>query len=89
MTEQKPEQANDPQIKTTLDTRGLFCPEPVMMLHNTIADIALGDVVQILATDPSTKRDFVKFCSFLGHEMLASEDKDGEYHFLIRKAAED
>ncbi|MDK2777432.1 MAG: sulfurtransferase TusA [Pseudomonadota bacterium] len=72
-----------------LDTRGLFCPEPVMMLHNTIGDMQLGEVVEILATDPSTKRDFLKFCQFLGHEMLASEELDGEFRFLIRKAADD
>ncbi|MAS24193.1 MAG: sulfurtransferase TusA [Oceanospirillaceae bacterium] len=80
---------SDPEVQTTLDARGLFCPEPVMMLHNTIADIDIGNVVEILATDPSTKRDFVKFCSFLGHEMLASEETDGEFRFLIRKMSDD
>lgn len=60
-----------------------------MMLHNLIADVAIGDVIQILATDPSTQRDFLKFCNFLGHEMLASEERDGEYHFLIRKGSEE
>ena len=80
---------SEPDIQTTLDARGLFCPEPVMMLHNTIEDIAVGRVVEILATDPSTQRNFLKFCTFLGHEMLASEELEGEYRFLIRKNAED
>ena len=69
-----------------LDATGLFCPEPVMLLHNTIRDIAVGEVVQVLATDPSTQRDIPKFCRFLGHELLAEEEFDGNYRYLVRKA---
>lgn len=79
----------DTLIHATLDTQGLFCPEPVMMLHNQIRDMALGEVVEILATDPSTRRDFLKFCNFLGHEMLASVEENGVYRFLIRKASDE
>ena len=50
-------------VQHELDTCGLFCPEPVMMLHNIIRDMAPGDVVRVLATDPSTKRDIPKFWS--------------------------
>ena len=53
-----------------LDATGLFCPEPVMLLHNKIRDIATGEVLEVLATDPSTTRDIPKFCNFLGHELL-------------------
>ncbi|MEN9464407.1 MAG: hypothetical protein RL217_588 [Pseudomonadota bacterium] len=68
-----------------LDARGLFCPEPVMMLHNLMRDLAIGQEVEVLATDPSTQRDFVKFCTFLEQELLESGEKDGVYHFKIRK----
>ncbi len=73
-------------IHTTLDARGLFCPEPVMMLHNHIRDMQVGEVVEILATDPSTTRDFIKFCAFLDQELLLNEEQQGTYRFLIRKA---
>lgn len=69
----------------TLDARGLFCPEPVMMLHNHIRDMKIGEVVEILATDPSTTRDFIKFCAFLNQELLLNEKQQGVYRFLIRK----
>lgn len=68
-----------------LDATGLFCPEPVMMLHNTIRDIAVGEVVQVLASDPSTQRDIPRFCVFLGHELLESDEFEGSYRFLLRK----
>ena len=40
-----------------LDARGLFCPEPVMMLHNRINDVQPGGVLRVVATDTSTTRD--------------------------------
>ncbi len=68
-----------------LDASGLFCPEPVMLLHNKIRDIAAGEILQVLATDPSTERDIPKFCHFLGHELLAQESFEGNYRYLVRK----
>lgn len=78
---------NAVKADTQLDARGLYCPEPVMMLHNKIADIASGQLVEVLATDPSTERDIPKFCNFLGHELISKEQTGNEYHYLIRKGA--
>lgn len=68
-----------------LDASGLFCPEPVMLLHNKIRDIEAGQLLKLVATDPSTSRDVPKFCHFLGHELLESVEKDGSFAYLIRK----
>lgn len=80
---------SNPSPTQTLDARGLFCPEPVMMLHKVINDVPVGGVVEILATDPSTVRDFTKFCAFLAHELVVHEEVDGEFRFLIRKGEEE
>lgn len=68
-----------------LDTRGLFCPEPVMMLHNRIRDMRAGDEVLILATDPATRRDIPKFCQFLGHQLLSQQECNHEFRYRVRK----
>ncbi|MFK8048002.1 MAG: sulfurtransferase TusA [Halioglobus sp.] len=68
-----------------LDARGLYCPEPVMLLHNIFRDIEVGDEVKVVATDPSTQRDIPKFCNFLGHELLEQQQLEGEFHYLLRK----
>ena len=68
-----------------LDASGLYCPEPVMLLHNKIRDIAVGETVQVIATDPSTERDIPRFCVFLGHELLEQDTCDGTYRYLLRK----
>ena len=71
---------------SVLDTSGLLCPEPVMMLHNQIRDMAVGDIVKIIATDPSTERDIPKFCNFLGHILLDKQERNKKYYYTIQKA---
>lgn len=76
------------QADSILDACGLFCPEPVMLLHNKVRDLAPGAVLQVLATDPSTRRDIPKFCLFLGHELL-EQNQEGEcFIYWIRKKRE-
>lgn len=71
-----------------LDATGLFCPEPVMLLHNKIREIAVGETLQVLATDPSTQRDIPKFCRFLGHELIEQDEFEGHFRYWLRKAGE-
>ena len=72
----------------SLDARGLFCPEPVMMLHQRFRNMAVGDELNVIATDPSTQRDIPKFCNFLQHELISHQEIDGEYHYRLRKLTE-
>lgn len=65
-------------IQHHLDTKGLICPEPVMMLHKVIRKADGGDVIEIFATDPASSRDIPNFCRHLGHELLLSETVDKE-----------
>lgn len=71
-----------------LDTRGLRCPEPVMMLHRQIRAMAAGETVLIHATDPATARDIPQFCEFLGHQLTAQDSSDGDYRYWVRKKAD-
>lgn len=64
---------SDTTIQHHLDTQGLICPEPVMMLHRTIRKAQGGEVIEILATDPASTRDIPNFCRHLGHELLNQE----------------
>ena len=68
-----------------LDTRGLFCPEPVMMLHNKVNDMDSNQIVKVIASDPSTRRDIPKFCNFLDHTLLAQNEDNGEFVYWIKK----
>lgn len=76
-------------ISEQLDTRGLCCPEPIMLLHRAIRRLAVGQQIVVLATDPSTERDIPKFCTHLGHQLVQHAQLQGEqgveYHFIIQK----
>lgn len=73
-------------INHTLDTKGLICPEPIMLLHQAIRQMAGGEVIEVLATDPATMRDIASFCRHLGHELISQETlDDGSYRHLLAK----
>ncbi len=73
------------QVDAELDASGLFCPEPVMLLHTKVRELAAGAVLKVIATDPSTQRDIPKFCIFLEHQLLESREEGGTYVYWIRK----
>jgi len=85
----KPENKNSAatQAMLELDACGLYCPEPVMLLHNKIREMAVGDLLRLTATDPSTTRDVPKFCHYLGHELVEQSQVEGNYRYIIRKQA--
>jgi tRNA 2-thiouridine synthesizing protein A len=77
-----PEAAPDFQVE--LDTSGLYCPEPIMLMHNKVRDMSPGEVLKVIASDPATTRDVPKFCQFLGHELIHREEFEGSYLYFIR-----
>lgn len=72
-------------ISHTLDTTGLICPEPIMLLHKTMRQAKSGEQISMVATDPATTRDIPNFCRHLGHELLEHRQDGETYHYLIAK----
>jgi len=70
----------------TLDTIGLRCPEPVMMVRLKMRKINSGETLLISSDDPSTTRDIPSFCRFMEHELLSSQTNSKPYLFLVKKS---
>lgn len=68
-----------------LDARGLNCPLPILRTKKALNEMAAGQVLAVVATDPGSVRDFQAFARQTGHELLDSSAADGEYRFLLRK----
>ena len=66
-----------------LDTKGLNCPLPILKTKKTLVQIAGGETLEILATDPGSVADFEAFCTNSGHQLLESSETDGVYRFVI------
>ncbi|QLK88240.1 sulfurtransferase TusA [Arsenophonus endosymbiont of Aphis craccivora] len=69
----------------TLDTQGLRCPEPMMMIRKMVRQMVEGETLLIIADDPATIRDILAFCRFMEHQLLAEEIQQPPYRYLIRK----
>ncbi len=69
-----------------LDAQGLTCPLPVLRAKKALKAMDDGQLLTILATDPSAKRDFPLFCQQTGQTLVESaEDAPGVFRFVIRK----
>ena len=68
-----------------LDARGLSCPLPMLRARKSLADMAAGQVLRIVATDPGSVRDFQAFAKHTGNELVASEVANKEFIFFVKK----
>ena len=69
-----------------IDTRGLNCPLPILRAKKALSDMATGQVLKIVATDPGSVRDFQAFAKQTGNELLAQQTVNKEFvHFLKRR----
>lgn len=73
------------ETNIVVDATGLRCPEPLMVVRNKMMDMESGEVIKVIATDPSTSWDFPKFCKFLNHELICQEESGGQYLYWIKK----
>jgi len=74
------------EAQKELDTRGLNCPLPILKAKKALADMASGEILKIVATDPGSMRDFQAFARQTGNELLEQSSANDEYvHFLRRR----
>ncbi len=70
-----------------LDLKGLKCPLPVLKARRTMKELAGGDILQVLATDPGAVQDFQAYCEATGDTLLEWGEADGVFTFQIKKLA--
>ncbi|PKO83519.1 MAG: response regulator SirA [Betaproteobacteria bacterium HGW-Betaproteobacteria-11] len=68
-----------------LDARGLNCPLPILRTKKALAELASGQVLHILATDPGSVKDFAAFARQTGNALLASNAHDKEFEFFMQR----
>jgi tRNA 2-thiouridine synthesizing protein A len=73
------------EIETTVDARNLSCPMPIVKTAQAMKTLASGTIVEVLATDPGSTRDFVAWCKSTGNELIDQSSDGGVYRFVIRR----
>ncbi len=75
------------EVDKTLDARNLSCPKPVLMSKKTMGKLEIGQILEILTTDPGSKRDIPAWAKVTGQELVSAEDNSpNEFRFIVKKS---
>lgn len=69
-----------------LDARGLNCPLPILRAKKALNSMTSGQTLHIVATDPGAVKDFQAFAKQTGNALLESNEANGEFSFVLKKA---
>lgn len=68
-----------------VDARGLNCPLPILRTKKALNDMASGQLVHVVSTDPASVRDFQAFAKQTGNEIVEQGERDGTFWFVLRR----
>lgn len=72
----------------TLDATGTLCPIPIVWTAERIKSVAVGQVLEVLATDEAIQDDLPAWCRATRHEFLGFEHQPPVYRGYVRRAHE-
>lgn len=72
-------------VTSTLDTSGKCCPMPIVETNKAMKELALGDILEIIATDTGTQKDIPSWCERTGQTLLSMTEENGVLHYHVRK----
>jgi tRNA 2-thiouridine synthesizing protein A len=68
------------------DASGLACPLPIVKTKKSLATMATGQVLRVVATDPGSVCDMQAFAEQTGNTLLSSGTENSKYVFFLKKA---
>ena len=76
---------NDIAFNQELDCRGLNCPLPVLKTKKAMDEMAAGDVLKMVSTDPGSKNDVTAWAKRTGNEILSANNEGSDFVYFIKK----
>lgn len=67
-----------------LDVRRQLCPIPVIKTQNRVRDLAPGDTLRVICTDPGALNDIPAWCRINGHQVEGTEESDHQVVIRLR-----
>jgi len=68
-----------------VDARGSACPGPLLEAKKAIGTVSVGQTIEVLSGDPSTKNDLPRWADKVGHGFLGSIEDDGYDRMFIQR----
>jgi tRNA 2-thiouridine synthesizing protein A len=73
------------QIYQQVDARGLSCPMPIVKTAQALKTVPSGNLIEVLATDPGSVKDFAAWSRTTGNELIEQSLDEGVYRFVLRR----
>ncbi|MFW9997565.1 MAG: sulfurtransferase TusA family protein [Candidatus Odinarchaeota archaeon] len=73
-------------IDKQLDVRGLNCPLPVLKARKTLKEMGMGQVLEILASDPGSMNDIPAWARTTKQELLVAEERGSkDFRYVVKR----
>jgi tRNA 2-thiouridine synthesizing protein A len=67
------------------DASGLACPLPIVKTKKALADMASGQVLRVISTDPGSVCDMAAFAEQTGNPLIEQGSENNKYVFFLKK----
>jgi tRNA 2-thiouridine synthesizing protein A len=74
-----------PTADLVVDAAGFLCPMPIVKLAQAVKEIGVGQVVEVIATDPGILADAPAWAAMNGHEIIGAYSERDRHRFWFRK----
>jgi len=68
-----------------VDCTGETCPVPLVETRKALRKAMPGDIVEVIGTHPSSKKEIPMAVKALGLELIDIQEKDGVWKIKIRR----
>ena len=73
------------EIAQRVDAKGLSCPMPIVKTAQAMKTVAPGALIEVVATDAGSVKDFAAWAKTTGNELVESSAERGVYRFVLRR----
>ena len=73
------------KVHQILDCIGLYCPMPILKTRQEIDNLAIGEILEVLADDPAAEEDLKAWAKWAGQKILQIDKTKEGMRFRIQK----
>ena len=74
-------------VAKVMDLKGLACPMPVVKVSKGIKEVAVGEMIEAISTDPGSLTDIPAWARTSGNEVVKTEQDGNVIRFFIKRNA--
>lgn len=73
------------EVAKVVDARGSACPGPLLEAKKAIGTVSVGQIIEVLSGDASTKKDIPMWAQKVGHEYLGAVEAQGYDRIFVTR----